>query len=465
MREVVEVERQHGFGVQLLEVLVAARLPTVGEMRVDVGVFVEEAVLVRNSEMIEHGDNHAEVRDQNGLAELDGEIFFLAGEARKQLGADLAEHLLIELVDMETDPQAVKHLVSFELAQGDRTQLLVQVPLAEAHKYIGQRHFCQSSMGGVPTKAIAAGIDGTGSPEWRRRDGANSHVFRFITDVSGIGDGNIESGVRSATGSKKYFHGPNTAATDFGGIIEAAYLFVVSEMARLMETGCSQSEIKLCLVGHSRGCVGVVRIANILNAPTGGHAGLFLFGSLRSPVQVGYLGLYDTVNRSAESVDESVPNVVAGRHARRQNRGFLNGSRSTFGTVDFPRFPPFDVDTAHGGVGGDPGYFTSLGQITKDYYCNARQLIMTQDDLTRDYGMHASRMGVEPNYRPLTGSAAEDRRARLARSVRDVVRADDYVRTGAIAAGFSFGAPASTLLQYGEHDDALWQSMMSAIRS
>ena len=318
---------------------------------------------------------------------------------------------------------------------------------------------------GVPTKVIAVVIDGTGSPEWRRRDGANSHVFRFITDINGAGNGNIEAGVSSVTGSKRYFHGPNTAATDFGGIIEAAYQFVVTEMARLIGAGCNQSDIKLCLVGHSRGAVGVVKIANILSAPMGGHAGLFLFGSLRSPVQIGYFGLYDSVNRSAESIDVSVPNVASGCHARRQNRSFLYGSRSTFGTVDFPRFPPFDVDTAHGGVGGDPGYFTPLGQLSSDYYCNARQLIMTQEELTRAYGVHGSRMGIEPNYRPLTGSDAEDRRVRLARSVRDVVRADDYIRTGATAAGFGFITSASRLCQYGENDGALWQRMMSAIRS
>ncbi len=297
----------------------------------------------------------------------------------------------------------------------------------------------------MPTKVIVVGIDGTGSQEWRRKDGANSHVFRFIADIDVAGSGDIEEGVRPADGAKMYFHGPNTAATNFGGIIEAAYQFVVLEMARLRKAGCAQSDIKICLAGHSRGAVGVARMVNILSAPTGGHAGLFLFGSLRSPVQIGYLGLYDSVNRSTEAIDETVPNVTSGRHTRRKNRGFFDGSRSTFGTVDFPRFAPFDVATAHGGVGGDPGYFTPLGQIAKDYYCNARQLLMTQEELTRAYGVHGSRLGIAPNYRRLTGSGAAETRDRLKKSVSEVGRADDYIRTGATAAGFSLAVPPSAL--------------------
>ncbi len=342
----------------------------------------------------------------------------------------------------------------------------------------------------MPTKVIAVGIDGTGSPEWRRRDGANSHVFRFITDINGVGNGNIESGVRSPAGSKKYFHGPNTRATDFSDIIDAAYQFVVSELERLVGEGCAESDIKLCLVGHSRGCVGVIKLANYLmngvqRSPKASRVARKAFQEIEVvradklyvaveprpiPVKVGYLGLYDTVNRANESIDLSLPNVVAGSHARRQNRGhflLFGGSRSTFGTVDIPsRFPTLDVDTAHGGVGGDPGYFTPLGQITKDYYCNARQLIMTREELIRAYGAHPSRKGgFEPNYQPLTGSDADERRARLVKSVREVVRADNYIRAGAVAAGFSLAAPASTISQYGASEYSLWRRMISAIGS
>ena len=326
-------------------------------------------------------------------------------------------------------------------------------------------------MGGVPTKVIAVGIDGTGSSGWRRNDGANSHVFRFITDINGgPAGGNIEAGVRSSDGAKRYWHGPGDLGSEMGDISQAVFRFVLDEMLRLTrDTGCAQTDFKICLVGHSRGAVAAIKVANFLNGDEYQNMTIEYGGVLSSPVQVGFIGLYDTVDRSTISINVAMPNVTHGSHARRQNRGsflLFGGSRSTFGTVDIPaRFPTFDVDTAHGGVGGDPGYFTRLGQMSADYYCNALQLIMTQEQLNREYGVHGSRMGVEPNYRPLTGSDATEIRARLARSVRDVARADDVIRAKAVLAGFSFVSPVSTLQQCGVRDQGLWPLMMSAIRS
>jgi hypothetical protein len=250
-------------------------------------------------------------------------------------------------------------------------------------------------------------------------------------------------------------------------IIEEAYNFTLQQTSRLIATGCTQSEVKICLVGHSRGCVGAIKVANNINDPSSAGLRMALtFGlmTLRAPIAVGYLGLYDSVNKSLVDIDAAVPNVAAGRHARRKNRSW-SGSRWSFDTVDTPRFPPHDYDTAHGGIGGDPGYFTALGGMTADYYCNAWQLILTQAELNTRYGYVASRAGVSPRYRPLSGDEATAKRALLRRSIAGVPGADAYIRAGAVAAGFSFTAPASNLASYGTTEANYYQRMVSAVTS
>ena len=307
----------------------------------------------------------------------------------------------------------------------------------------------------MPTKFIVAGIDGTGSAEWRRKDGANSHVYRFLTDVAAGGGGDIEAGVTSAEGAKKYWHGPGTFGTDLDDILDKALKFVLAQMDRLIVQGsCAQSDIKICLVGHSRGCVGAIKVANILNG--GESLGSTL--KIKTPVRVEYIGLYDTVNKSSVDIDVAMPNVADGRHARRKNRAFNGGSRNLFGTVEIPRFTPYDCDTAHGGIGGDPGYFTPLGQMTADYYCNAMQLILTQDELNRRYG----HLGPLPRYRQLTGADAAERRRFLDRSIDAVIAADNHIRQGATGNGFSFGK-STALKQYGDNDSKLWGDLTKAL--
>jgi len=195
----------------------------------------------------------------------------------------------------------------------------------------------------MPTKYVVAGVNGTGSREWRRTDGRNSHVFRFIADVVAGGSGDISRGVSSTDDAKRYWHGPGTFATDLSGIIDEVFEFVVSQTDRLVrETGCAQSDVKICLVGHSRGCVAAIKVANRLNDP--GIVSLrdavrVSLSRLRAPVAVPFIGLYDTVNRSLVDIDVAMPNVAAGIHTRRKNRSW-SGSRFSFDTVEIPRSPP-----------------------------------------------------------------------------------------------------------------------------
>jgi hypothetical protein len=316
----------------------------------------------------------------------------------------------------------------------------------------------------MPTKFIVAGIDGTGSHEWRRVDGANSHVYRFLADVVNDARGNGGNTGREAN-PNGYFHGPGTTGLSMGPILIEVTHWILDQMERLMRSdGCTQRECKIAIAGHSRGASAAIGVANRLAS---NDMGFFARRTaVTAPVQVEYVGLYDTVDRSLfTGQDVSMPNVTACRHARRRNRSW-NGSRWSFGTVDTgPRFPAHDFDTAHGGIGGDPGYFTRLGGVASDYYCNALELILTQEELTRQYGYVSVRgVPLHPRYSPLSGLAAQRRRAFLLGSIRNVQAADTYIRNGAISAGFRL-PNVTPLKQYGEGEDHLWQRLTAAGRS
>ncbi|MCC6538412.1 MAG: hypothetical protein IT162_12725 [Bryobacterales bacterium] len=303
---------------------------------------------------------------------------------------------------------------------------------------------------------VVAGIDGTGSKSWRRTDGANSHVFRFMKDVVNHGSG---TGGTAGTDPAGYWHGPGNSGLNMGPIIVDVTTWILNQVeAQMKAHSVGQSDIQVAVVGHSRGASAAIAIANRLE-----KTGWGFFANRKSvtaPLQLSYVGLYDTVDRSLlTGQDTAMNNVAATRHARRMNRAW-SGSRWSFGTVDSANTK--DFDTAHGGIGGDPGYFTELGGMASDYYCNAVQLVMTQAELTKQYGQIVVRgMPLGPKYKPLTGSEYTNQLARVRKSITEVAAADKYIRDGAAAAGLQFKSPASAMMQFGSSEATLWARLMA----
>jgi hypothetical protein len=232
---------------------------------------------------------------------------------------------------------------------------------------------------------IVVGIDGTSSREWLRPDGSNSHTYQFIQDFKG----NTVTGV-----NKQWFHGTSDVVMDneSTAIVQQALDFITRSLRRKFPAlsinkmrplemfdvnSCKQAayynelsyesnyygnenaevkipakvsdsikhqnltteDVKIVLVGHSRGCLAVATLAKML-----------------SPiVQVYFMGLYDSVDRNRCFDSTILENVKYVYHAVRNDE--MN-SRSTFGHSSTKYagavvYTQKSFYTSHGGMGGD----------------------------------------------------------------------------------------------------------------
>lgn len=207
----------------------------------------------------------------------------------------------------------------------------------------------------MATQHILIAIDGTGSKDWKRNpDGLNSHVYRFYRDF--IVPGNY----------KKYIEGPGNFGTDMSSIIKDGLdscLQMVDSIYRINKSESSHSndsDIKVCLIGHSRGAVAALEIGTQLYRQSG--------------INTYFLGLYDAVDKSwVSGYDAEFRGTTFKYHAMRAYSNW-SGTRSTFGNVDKISNKKL-FNTSHGGIGGDPGFFVDLIPMINDSYCNALELL------------------------------------------------------------------------------------------
>jgi hypothetical protein len=228
---------------------------------------------------------------------------------------------------------------------------------------------------------IVVGIDGTGSSEWRKPDGSNSHVFQFVRDFQ-FGALGVD---------RKFYDGPRSKVwgTDSVPILQEALDFVRQRLQvlfpRMMQghkpldmfdvNSCMQQQqqqayshgfytstytqefrvpvrvtpqmlssqplsnqqVRVILVGHSRGGLIATVLARML-----------------SPlIQVYFLGLYDSVDRQPCLDGEVVENVKYVFHARRHPQV---GSRTYFSNTSTQYKAEYYEEkyfyTSHGGIGG-----------------------------------------------------------------------------------------------------------------
>lgn len=235
----------------------------------------------------------------------------------------------------------------------------------------------------MDNKYIIVGVDGTGSTSWMKKDGSNSHTYKFVQDVR---YGSIGT-------DKLFLHGPSNKITgsDSEPITQKAIDFIynrlgvlfpdimakrikplemydvnscmqqqernnqsryvfISHPARLPQRVSQQmlshqplsvNDVRIVLIGHSRGGLVVTNVARML-----------------SPlIRVYFMGLYDSVDREGCLDGMNVENVKYVAHARRNPEV---GSRWSFGNtslnyigVDNANEAEMKFYTSHGGIGGD----------------------------------------------------------------------------------------------------------------
>ena len=240
-------------------------------------------------------------------------------------------------------------------------------------------------------KYIVVGVDGTGSRSWMKEDGSNSSTWHFVQDTQ-YGAMQID---------RRWFNGPSDTVTggDSEQILQQALDFVCNRLYNLfpaIRTGkirplelfdvnsCLQNQaiqqqsemanygtygplrlpvqvnrqmlnnqplttddVRIVLVGHSRGGLIVTDLARML-----------------SPlIRVYFMALYDSVDREPCLDGMKVENVKYVAHARRNPDVH---SRTFFGNTSLNYIGVDHVDeqffyTSHGGIGGS--YVTSRQKL------------------------------------------------------------------------------------------------------
>lgn len=142
-------------------------------------------------------------------------------------------------------------------------------------------------------------------------------------------------------GAKLYYQGPDRWITgaDLWDSVRSALKFILWNRSSL---GAQEA---VDLVGHSRGGMGVIVVAQKLAEFKDG------------PIPVRFMGLYDAVDRTPTVLFGVIPaNVRHVRHAVRDPRA---GSQRLFGHTGVTRAPGIDysqelVYGTHAAIGGDP---------------------------------------------------------------------------------------------------------------
>jgi len=192
---------------------------------------------------------------------------------------------------------------------------------------------------------ILAAIDGTGSrAEHSRIAGQSTRSLRLSNTREFFLD------FRTPENYKRYFAGPNSwidgAALEVSGIIEQVTIFLTfairnAEMRLTAAQRAEGSQIRICLIGHSRGGLAAIQVASRLDR------------------NVYFLGLLDSVNRTGGYCDVPIRNVQHVFHVRRNNmtpfedpQGFLMGNTGTSSENPIAYRERFFWET-HGVIGWD----------------------------------------------------------------------------------------------------------------
>jgi hypothetical protein len=318
---------------------------------------------------------------------------------------------------------------------------------------------------GENTGYIVVGIDGTSSREWMKPNGSNSHTYQFIKDFQGGTTKGID---------KQWFHGTSDVVLDSESteIAQRALDFIIGSLKRKFPklsinkmqplemfdvNTCKQSEyynqlsneeyaggyynnsynnstytkipvkidskmlrsqplgtddVKIILIGHSRGGLATTVLAKML-----------------SPiVRVYFMGLYDSVDRNSCFNGATIENVKyvyhAMRHPEMDSRGTFGNTSTNF--AEGVEYVSKYFYTSHGGMGGDYVSDPKEATITGDKSCIPQPNVRI---------IHAPRGGgsrVVDNTHPLT--------KRFGKPINEICEdgrmgADGFIRGGAIQKG------------------------------
>lgn len=103
-------------------------------------VLGEESVFVRNTQVIQHGLDQVQIRRQDRLGQIGGEIVVAFAEPLPDAGLGFAQSFRVEFVQMEPRLHPVEKLVRLQPPHRNRAQQLLTVFFAQPEEDIAKLH-------------------------------------------------------------------------------------------------------------------------------------------------------------------------------------------------------------------------------------------------------------------------------------------------------------------------------------
>jgi len=292
-------------------------------------------------------------------------------------------------------------------------------------------------------KYILVAVDGTGSHEWF--NGGNSYTRKFFEQFNTHG------------GFKMYMHGPDWQMTGYDAKqrIKDAKLFVdesirainlerdnfenaptllagsVAELGVKLIGRYDTSDIEFILIGHSRGGAIVIELAKQL------------------PQKALFMGLYDAVDMSFFIEASEISNVKTVFHATRKSN-----SRSSWGNAGTVRsrsvgeYVEMRFHTSHGGING--GYELNPTGFTADTSCAIYQPLDERKMVV--YGQGAVIYYKTEAQKELERKIIEKNKKEVESCIQDSMKADSFIRSGAMWSGLTFDGTEMQSIFYDKSD-------------
>lgn len=199
---------------------------------------------------------------------------------------------------------------------------------------------------------ILAAIDGTGSRAEHDRLAGTRRERPLSERLSNTRE--FYNDFRTLGSYKGYFAGPDSwmwgVSGEIRSIIEQVNLFLWRAIANAevqlgLASGSGGSQIKICLIGHSRGGLAAIEVARSLRARRGG--------------EVYFWGLLDAVDRTRHFSGAEIQNVRHVYHARRNValyedwQGAVMDNTGTSSSDHSSEYHQYLIRETHGYIGWD----------------------------------------------------------------------------------------------------------------
>ena len=122
----VDVEKQDFARILAGELVEYALLPSVGQVLLRLQVLIEKAFFIGDAQKVEDSDDHVEMRKQENLREIGGELLFAGLDACPEFRFGLAQCLGVQLTQARAHLKALVNLISFKFPDGDAAHELMK---------------------------------------------------------------------------------------------------------------------------------------------------------------------------------------------------------------------------------------------------------------------------------------------------------------------------------------------------